>query len=84
MSMFCFVFFDRYLSALLHVTLILIYQQHVWSPWQPWSLQTDEEEQPCAEVARQPQGKLHLEGPSTFTDDEYEEQVRRKPKQDVI
>lgn len=51
-----------YLSAVLYVPLIFVDQQHVRSPWQPGSFEADEEEQPGADVAPQPQDKLHLRG----------------------
>lgn len=51
-----------YLSAVLYVPLIFVDQQHVRSPWQPGSFEANEEEQPGADVAPQPQGKLHLRG----------------------
>lgn len=56
----------RYLRAVLHVPLVFVYEQHVWSPWQPRSFEAEEEEQPGADVAYEPQSKLHLRGSWTF------------------
>lgn len=49
-----------HLRAVLHVPLVFIYQQHVRSPWQPGSPEPEEEEEPGACVAGQPQSELHL------------------------
>lgn len=52
----------EYLSIVLYVPLIFVYQQHVRSPRQPRSFEADKEKQRGANVAHQPQSKLHLRG----------------------
>lgn len=50
----------RYLSAVLHIPLVFVDQQHVRPAGQTRRPEAEEEEQPGGRVAIQPKAKLHL------------------------